>query len=116
MSISDIELLLSNKVTYRNLKINNGFGGKKHSKEACAKFSALHKGKIISEETRAKMKAAALQNRADEREQGKQRCLKPVMTPNGVFPSRKAAAQAANVDPASINVWMKKWPKDYYYV
>jgi hypothetical protein len=42
--------------------------------------------------------------------------LKAIMTPNGVFPSRLAVAQAAGVHPTRVSVWVKKWPKHYYYV
>ena len=69
-----------------------------------------------SPETRAKINATVVKKKPPSREKGTGRPFKPVMTPNGLFPSRTAAAQAANVDPATIINWMKKWPKEYYYV
>jgi hypothetical protein len=41
---------------------------------------------------------------------------KPVMTPNGKFPSVQSVADAAKVDGNTIRRWMKKWPEHYYYV
>ena len=78
---------------------------KKHTAEARAKISANRRGGMSnrkhSVETRAKMSAT--------RE-------KAVMTPNGLFPSRRAVAQAAGVSASNITHWMKKWPEHYYYV
>ena len=65
-----------------------------------------------SPETLAKISATVVKKKPPSRGSA----AKPIMTPNGLFPSRKAAAQAANVDPVTINVWLKKWPKEYYYV
>ena len=75
-----------------------------------------------SPETRAKISATVVKKKppSQEKRGGYDRqsigLVKPIMTPNGLFASRKAAAQAANVDPATINLWMKKFPKEYYYV
>jgi hypothetical protein len=41
---------------------------------------------------------------------------KPIMTPNGVFPSAKAVAAAAGVTYVTVWNWMKRWPNDYYYI
>jgi hypothetical protein len=38
------------------------------------------------------------------------------MTPNGVFPSAKAVAEAAGVTYVTVWNWMKRWPDDYYYI
>ena len=70
---------------------------------------------VDSPETRAKISATVVKKKPPSREKGGPP-LKPVMTPNGLFPSRTVAAQAANVGVATINLWMKKFPKEYYYV
>ena len=67
---------------------------------------------VDSPETRAKISATVVKKKPPSRGSA----AKPIMTPNGLFASRKAAAQAANVDPYTINLWMKKFPKEYYYV
>ena len=41
---------------------------------------------------------------------------KPLMTPNGVFPSAMAVADAAGVSYVTVWNWMKRWPEDYYYL
>ena len=41
---------------------------------------------------------------------------KPIMTPNGVFPSQKAVAEAAGVTYVTVWNWMKRWPEHYYYI
>lgn len=41
---------------------------------------------------------------------------KPMMTPNGVFPSGQAVAKAAGVSYVTVYNWMKRWPNDYYYL
>jgi hypothetical protein len=41
---------------------------------------------------------------------------KQLMTPNGLYPSRSAVANAANVDPTTIKRWIAKWPEHYYYI
>ena len=79
------------------------------SLETRAKMSASqkgkNKGKKRSAETRAKMSANHTRPAA-----------KLLMTPNGLYPSRKAVAKAANVCPETISNWIKKWPEHYYYI
>jgi hypothetical protein len=45
-----------------------------------------------------------------------QKLHKPIQTPDGLFNSRKAAAEFYKVDPGSINYKMMKNPKEFYYV
>lgn len=44
------------------------------------------------------------------------RKCKPMMTPNGVFPSAKAVATAGSVSYVTVWNWMKRWPEHYYYL
>jgi hypothetical protein len=88
--------------------------GRTHSAETRAKMSASRKGKTFSAETRAKIgaagkgKAISAEHRAS--------ISKPMMTPNGVFPSKNAVAVAANTTTVTIARWMKKYPEHYYYL
>jgi hypothetical protein len=41
---------------------------------------------------------------------------KPLMTPNGVFPSAVAVATAAGVSYVTVWNWIKRWPEHYYYL
>ena len=41
---------------------------------------------------------------------------KPVMTPQGVFPSRITAAKALDISDQKLDRWLKKYPNDYYYI
>lgn len=43
------------------------------------------------------------------------RC-KPIMTPKGLFSSRKEAVVALGVSTATIAYWMEKSPEHYYYI
>jgi hypothetical protein len=38
------------------------------------------------------------------------------MTPRGIFPSRRAVAEAYSTYPDKIRHWMKKFPTQFYYV
>jgi hypothetical protein len=82
-----------------------------------AKIGNAHKGREVSAETRAKL-SANYRRPWSEESSAKLSAIKstPVMTPNGLFPSRKAVARAAGVGPATITRWMRKWPEHYYFV
>ena len=41
---------------------------------------------------------------------------KPIMTPAGLFSSRKEAAQHYNIDPSALNYRMARNPTEYYYI
>ena len=69
------------------------------------KISVANKGRTHSTETRALMRANAHRVRA-----------KQLMTPLGLFPTRHAFAQAANMKPQSVNYWLKKCPEHYFYL
>jgi hypothetical protein len=105
-------------------KISAANRSKAWSAETCAKISARHKGKIISAECRAKMSAASKgrpkspEHRAKISAGHKNKGVgtKPLMTPNGLYPSRKAVAEAANVPFWTVDSWIKKWPQHYFYL
>jgi len=50
------------KISNASKASNNGFYGKKHSKETKEKISYIHKGKVISEETKHKMSVSTSNN------------------------------------------------------
>jgi hypothetical protein len=79
--------------------------GKTLSDEHRAKISASEKGKTVSAETRAKISANSPKINS-----------KPIQTPLGQFPSKKAAAEAHGFSPQYMDVKMKKFPTEYYYV
>jgi hypothetical protein len=79
--------------------------GKTISDEHRAQISAVHKGKTVSEDTRAKISAASPKIKS-----------KPTQTPLGLFPSKKAAAEAHGFSPQYMDVKFKKFPTEYYYV
>lgn len=56
----------------------------------------------------------ALKNSDILKEKAKKRQNK-IMTPDGEFESRKAAAEFYKIDPTQINARIKKWPDKYYY-
>lgn len=94
------------KLTWRHVaetraKMSAGHKGKKHSAETLAKIGAGNKGKTISAEQRAKISAAR---------------SRPMMTPNGIYPSLKAVATAAGVNTTTVHTWKKKWPEHYYHI
>lgn len=41
---------------------------------------------------------------------------KSIQTPDGIFDSRKMAANFYNVHPSNISYYLKKYPSDYYYL
>jgi len=99
-------------------KIGAAHKGKTVSAEARAKLSAALKGRIITAEARAKLSAAGKgrTHSAEHRAKIRAARTKPVMTPNGLYPSRKHVAEEAKVNITTIDNWMKKWPDHYYYV
>jgi hypothetical protein len=92
------------------------------TKEARAKASATLKGRIKSEEHRANMSAAASKGRIMSEETRakisatKLNKAKPLMTPNGLYPSRRAVVEAAGVTWYAVNCWMRLYPEHYYYI
>lgn len=95
-------------------KVRNARIGKNLDKETRAKISATHKAKSpvkqqgpirLSEESRQ-----ALSKKMQER------YSRPVMTYYGVFPSRRAVAEAAGVSTAMVGKWMKLYPEHYYFL
>ena len=142
MSMSDIELLLSTNNTRPLWRASTYYLKTKEGRDFISK---VHKGKIVSEETRAKMSVASKKKRhtpetraklsavnkgkkcSDETRakisaslKGKQilnqNSGKPFMTPNGLFSSRTAAARSLNKSFDYFRGLMKKFPKEYYYV
>jgi len=83
------------------VKLSAAMKGRTQSAEHRAKLGAARKGRTHSAEARAKLGAAH---------------VKPVMTPNGLYPSLKAVREASGVTAPTIRRWMKKWPEHYYYV
>ena len=142
MSMSDIELLLSTNNTRPLWRASTYYLKTKEGRDFMSK---VHKGKIVSEVTRAKMSVASKKKRhtpetraklsavnkgkqcSDETRakisaslKGKQilnqNSGKPFMTPNGLFSSRAAAARSLNKSFDYFRGLMKKFPKEYYYV
>jgi hypothetical protein len=74
-------------------------------------WATTRKGYVVSEEARAKMSQA---------KKGRRRPLnvtgKPIMTPNGIFPSVMQVSRVAGVSYDRVHYWMKKWPQHYYYI
>lgn len=80
--------------------------GRTHTDEARAKISERHSGgpqfgHEVSAETRAKISAIN---------------SKPVMTPNGVYPSIKAVAEASGFPGHTVRRWLKRFPDQYYFI
>jgi hypothetical protein len=92
--------------------------GKTISAETRAKMSAGNKGRVRSEEYKAKLSASNLgkTKSAETRAKISVSKIRPVMTPNGVYPSLAAVALAAGVSRAVTYDWKKKYPNDYYYI
>lgn len=120
---------LSNILT--GLKKPDGFGdkislaqkgrpGRPRTEAERKMLSEINKGKIVSTETRQKV-SMALSDRpkSDEHrlkiiENGKA-MRKPMMTPEGRFESRDAAARHYNIRPESMGSRIKRNPDKYYY-
>jgi hypothetical protein len=66
-----------------------------------------------------KLSMQEVRNRDDYKEKRKsvgKKNSKKIMTPDGIFPSRKAAAEYYKKDPAEISLRMHKYPEQYYYI
>lgn len=91
---------------YRN-KMSKKFSGenhpmfnKKHSSESIEKIKKSRSSQIFSKES--------IQKRTEK-------LYKSLQTPHGLFSSRKEASEHYNVDPSTLNYWMKIKPNEYYY-
>jgi hypothetical protein len=83
------------------LSRNHPFKGKKHTEEARAKIREKRKLQVFTKEQNEK--------------RAKSICKK-IMTPNGMFASRKEAAIHYKIDPSYLNCWMKTKPTEFYYI
>jgi hypothetical protein len=98
-----------------------------------AKISAGHQGKTISSDTRAKIGASLKSRKRSPQHQARLNAInsqakkgntytcKPIMTPSGVFHSKKSAIEYATkhcLKGASrkIAIWLKTHPELFYYV
>jgi hypothetical protein len=118
-------------LTKKNLAWNSGLNYKGHfserprSLEFRAQMSKLHKGKKLSPEHRdaiikanigKKMSAEFCDNLSKAKAAYWAERVRPLMTPNGLFPSRVAVAKEAKVTPQTVDNWIKKWPQHYFYL
>jgi hypothetical protein len=83
------------------LSRNHPFKGKKHTEEARAKIREKRRLQVFTREHHAK--------------RAKSICKK-IMTPRGLFESRKEAAIHYKTDPACFNYWIKTKPTQFYYI
>jgi hypothetical protein len=110
--------------------------GKTLSDEHRAKIRAARKNQVFTEETRAKLSASAKirdkresptkETRTKQSESAKRNGIsgkkgRPLKTPNGVFPTVKAAGDKAKLDGVvnahkKIRKWLSNHPNDYYYI
>jgi hypothetical protein len=77
------------------------FKGKKHSEETRKKIREKRRVQIFTKEQNEK--------------RAKSICKK-IMTPKGLFQSRKEAAIHYKTDPACFNYWIKTKPAQFYYI
>jgi len=109
--------------------IGEGGKGKVHTEESIANMTAAQRARVLSEEAKAKISAANKGKvrgpRSDEMKaklsaamKGKKMALRhaQVMTPKGVFPTRKDAAIAYNVIYQTFCHWLKKRPAEFYVI
>jgi len=75
--------------------------GKKHTEEARAKIKEKRRLQVFTKEQNEKRAKSV---------------SKKIMTPAGIFESRKAASEFYKKDPACFNQFMKSRPKEYYYI
>jgi len=80
---------------------NHPMFGKKHSNEAIQKIKKARASQTFSKES--------IQKRTEK-------LCKSLQTPNGLFVSRSEASKYYNVDPSTINYWIKTNPTEYYYI
>ncbi len=104
-------------------RISASLTGRTHSAETRSKISANHKGgypkgglKGPSPLLGREFTAEQRQNVSKGRKGIPAKNRKPIMTPNGPFPSLSAVAEAAGVKPGKVWIWMKRWPEHYYYI
>jgi len=93
--------------------------GRRHSDETRARnseanrraWATTRKDYQHSDETRAKMSKASKLRKRELNVTGK-----PIMTPNGVFPSIMEVSRVAGVSYYTVHYWMRKWPEHYYII
>jgi DNA replication initiation complex subunit (GINS family) len=83
-------------------------------------LSTIHKGKVVSIETREKTSKALTGKPKSESHKAKLQEIaktrrKPIMTPDGIFDSRCAAAKHYQIKPESIGSRIVRDPTKYYY-
>lgn len=83
------------------LSKNHPFKGKKHSEETKAKIKEKRRLQVFTKEHNEK--------------RAKSVCKK-IMTPQGVFESRKEAAIHYKIDASCFNYWIKTKPTQFYYI
>jgi hypothetical protein len=98
-----------------------------------AKISAGHQGKTISSDTRVKISASLKSRKRSPQHQARLNAInsqakkgntyncKPIMTPSGVFDSKKSAIEYATKHGlkgacGKISGWLKTHPKLFYYI
>ena len=100
--------------------------GKKRSEETRKKMSAARKGRMLSEETRKKISAAKKGRPATNRgvpqsEETRKKISannkksRPMMTPQGIFPSAAEAARALGIGRNNLYYWIEVSKKSEYY-
>lgn len=103
--------------------------GKVHSDKAKENMTAVQRNRVLSEDAKARLSAAMkgkkkgplsaeMKARLSAANKGKKRAplLAQVMTPKGVFPTRKDAAVAYNVHYQSFSRWLKNRPTEFYVI
>lgn len=75
--------------------------GKKHTQKSIEKIKEARKKQIFSKE---------------QIEKRTKKLYKSIQTPDGIFSSRNEASQYYNVDPSTLNYWIKTKPNEYYYL
>jgi hypothetical protein len=120
-------------------KISEACKGKVFSDEHRARISAANSGRVISDEWKAKISLSRkLQRRMPDQEQSRVLAMfqarldpnldrkireavskahsKKIMTPNGVFSSRNAAAKHYSISSLTMTRWTKSKPQQFYYI
>lgn len=75
-------------------------------------------GKIHSQTAKEKIKEARKQQTftKEQIEKRTKKLFKSIQTPDGIFASRKEASEYYNVDPSTINYWLRTKSQEYYYL
>jgi len=111
-------------------KISEARKGIVFSEETRRKIGDASRGRIVSEETRRKLSESHKGRKVVVTEEARRRMSEtqiainqnlPIMTPNGIFISRKALKERLVADGykeanARIREWFKLYPNDYYYI